>query len=186
MLLLALKDFERFISSDDNIIYHHTKSQIPSPKTAQMKKNILFNMRILIALMTGILPLFAFGTEKPTASFITPLDDSSWENSKWISVADAPVVEGRVDEDTRAADGASWFVATVKNSKKVVSAKWMTTALGVYLIYVNGKEIGSEVLKPGFTHCFKTKRSFTYDVTAEFNTKAGTENTLSAQVTPGW
>jgi alpha-L-rhamnosidase len=186
MLLLALKDFERFISSDDDIIYHHTKSQIPSPKTAQMKKNILFNMRILIALLIGILPLFAFSKERPTASFITPLDDSSWENSKWISVADAPVVEGRVDEDTRAADGASWFVATVKNSKKVVSAKWMTTALGVYLIYVNGKEIGSEVLKPGFTHCFKTKRSFTYDVTAEFNTKAGAENILSAQVTPGW
>ena len=32
----------------------------------------------------------------------------------------------------------------------------------------------------------KTKRSFTYDVTSKFNTAAGAENVLSAQVTPGW
>lgn len=62
----------------------------------------------------------------------------------------------------------------------------MTTGLGVYEIYVNGKLVGDEILKPGFTHYEKTKLSFTYDVTGCFKTASGDENVLSAQVTPGW
>ncbi|MGN1266185.1 MAG: hypothetical protein ACI4UL_10255, partial [Muribaculaceae bacterium] len=73
------------------------------------------------------------------------LDGSAWSASQWISVVDAPVVEGMVQDGTRAADGANWFVSTLKNEKKVVSAKWMTTGLGVYDIYINGKLINSNV-----------------------------------------
>ncbi len=112
------------------------------------------------------------------------LDGSAWNASTWISAADAQVATE--NEHDRAADGASWFVSTVKNDAKVVSAKWMTTGLGVYEIYVNGTLIGEEILKPGFTHFAKTKRSFTYDITDALKTKAGAENVLSAQVTPGW
>lgn len=114
------------------------------------------------------------------------LDNSNWDSSEWISVVDAPVVEGLVVDGTRAADGANWFGTTIRNEQKVVSAIWMTTALGVYDLYVNGKIIGEEILKPGFTHFSKTRRSFTYDITAAFNSKKGAENTISAQVTPGW
>ena len=60
------------------------------------------------------------------------LDASSWDASVWISAADAAVVEGTITGETRAADGASWFVSTVRNEKDVTSAKWMTTGLGVY------------------------------------------------------
>ena len=114
------------------------------------------------------------------------LENQAWNSSTWISAADAPVVTGPVYDGTRAADGASWFVSTVKHSRKVSSARWMTSALGVYDIYVNGKLIGDEILKPGFTHYEKTKLSFTYDITDAFNTEAEAENVLSAQVTPGW
>ena len=115
------------------------------------------------------------------------LDNADWNNSEWISAANAPVVTGKIEgRNERAADGSSWFVANVKNDKKVVSARWMTAGLGVYQLYVNGKQIGDEVLKPGFTHYAKTKRSFTYDVTDAFAVKAGAENTLAVQVTPGW
>ena len=124
------------------------------------------------------------GTEK--GRLTEPLNERAWEQSVWISVVDAPIVTGTVNDGTRAADGANWFVSTVKNEKKVVSAKWMTVGLGVYDLYVNGKLVGDEVLKPGFTHPFKTKRSFTYDVTKLLQTKAGAENQLSVQVTPGW
>ncbi len=114
------------------------------------------------------------------------LNDSAWDASSWISAANAPVVSGKVVDGTRSADGASWFVSSIANSREVASARWMTTGLGVYEIYVNGKLIGDEMLKPGFTHYEKTKLSFTYDVTEAFKTEAGAENVLSAQVTPGW
>ena len=114
------------------------------------------------------------------------LDASAWENSIWISAVDAPVVTNRKETKDRAADGASWFLSTVKNDQKVVAAKWMTTSLGVYEIYLNGVPVGKEYLKPGFTHVFKTRRSFTYDLTEAFKCGAGAENVLSAQVTPGW
>ena len=119
---------------------------------------------------------------------ITALDDSAWQSAQWISVADAPVVSGPVDDhqNGRAADGASWFVSDVNNEKRIVQARWMTTALGVYELYVNGRPVGEEVLKPGFTHPAKTRRSFTYDITALINRKAGEQNQLAVQVTPGW
>ena len=117
---------------------------------------------------------------------VAALDDAAWNVSEWISVKDAPVAVGRADKVLRAADGANWFVATIRNEKKVVSARWMTTGLGVYELYVNGKLVGEEILKPGFTHYAKTKRSFTYDVTEAFVKKKGKENMLAAQVTPGW
>lgn len=115
------------------------------------------------------------------------LDDSLWEDSEWISAADAEVVTGRIDgRNQRAADGASWFVSTVRNEGRLESAVWMTTALGVYDIYVNGRLVGEEILKPGFTHYAKTRYSFTYDVTDALDRSAGAENVFSAQVTPGW
>lgn len=112
------------------------------------------------------------------------LEASAWNESKWISAVNAPVVKGH--NNGRAADGASWFVSTVKNEQKIVSAKWMTAGLGVYELYVNGKPVGGEFLKPGFTHYAKTKRSFTYDITDIIRTKPNAENMLSVQVTPGW
>ena len=115
------------------------------------------------------------------------LDSSVWKYSRWISATDAPVVSGPITSDNeRAADGASWFVSSLKNDHKVISAKWMTAGLGVYDLYVNGKLIGQEILKPGFTHYDKTKRSFTYDITDAISTDADAENIFAAQVTPGW
>lgn len=121
-----------------------------------------------------------------SVSLIDALNDSLWNYSSWISVVDADVVTGKVVDGTRSADGASWFVAVVKNDKDIKSARWMTTGLGIYDLYINGKLVGDEILKPGFTHYEKTKLSFTYDVTNIYNTSKGEENMLSAQVTPGW
>ena len=118
---------------------------------------------------------------------VAALDDAAWDASVWISAVNAPVVTTTVtDDDFRAADGASWFLSTLKNEQKVKSAKWMTAGLGIYELYVNKKPIGKEILKPGFTHYAKTKRSFTYDITDALVTKADAENELAVQVTPGW
>ena len=126
-------------------------------------------------------------TENEVGVLTAPLDDSAWNASMWISAADAPVVEGRIDgKNYLAADGASWFVSDLQNEGKVVSAKWMTAGLGVFDLYVNGQRVGKEFLKPGFTHNEKTKYSFTYDVTEAVKTGSGAENVFAAQVTPGW
>ena len=111
-----------------------------------------------------------------------------WEQSIWISAANAPVVTKITTEDEYcpAAEGASWFVSNIKNEKQVTRARWMTTGLGTYVLFVNGHAIGDEYLKPGYTHFAKTRRSFTYDVTNAFRTDAGAENVLAAEVTPGW
>lgn len=127
------------------------------------------------------------GTSKSgDAKLTNALSDAAWNTAQWISAANAPVVSGKVEDGARAADGASWFVSTLKNEKKVTAARWMTAGLGVYDLYVNGRKVGNEVLKPGFTHYKKTKRSFTYDVTNAIATKGGAENTFAVQMTPGW
>lgn len=136
-----------------------------------------------------LLALFAIigcNTKTNTVEKVAALPEDAWASSEWISVADAPVVEGKINDLTHAADGASWFVSDLTNSAKVKSAVWITAGLGVYQLFVNGKPVGDEFLKPGFTHAQKTKRSFTYDVTALFNLDADAANQLAAQVTPGW
>ena len=142
--------------------------------------------RILASVVAMTMFLASCATQPATevGTRAEALDASAWEASTWISAVDAPVVTERKGD--RAADGASWFVSTVKNEQAVTSAKWMTTSLGVYEIYVNGQSVGTEFLKPGFTDVRKTRRSFTYDITDAFKTAANAENLLSAQVTPGW
>ena len=127
-------------------------------------------------------------THVSQAVLTTPLSDESWNVSQWISAVDAPVVTGKVDDNNnnRSADGASWFLSTIKNEKKVTKALWQTAGLGIYYLYANGRPVGEEILKPGFTHYEKTKRSFTYDITGMLNLKPNAENVLSVQVTPGW
>ena len=107
-------------------------------------------------------------------------------DGEWISAPDQPVFTGAVREGSRAASGNSWFVREIVNEKKILSAKWTTTALGVYEIYVNGKRVGNEFLKPGYTHVGKTRYSFTHDVTALMNVDKGGRNFFAAEVGAGW
>ena len=99
---------------------------------------------------------------------------------------DAQVYDGAVSNGSRAADGTSWFVFSLTNANEVVSAKWMTSGLGVYEIYLNGRPVGDDFLKPGFTHNAKTKYAFTYDVLGQFATEAGATNVFAAEVSAGW
>ncbi len=148
-----------------------------------MKTKLIYLVALAAAVLTG-----CSRNDTPQSATLTDaLDQSAWDVAQWISVADATVVTGSIDdhEHGRSADGASWFVTTFTNDGDVVSARWMTTALGIYQLYVNGQPVGREVLKPGFTHPEKTRRSFTYDITPCL-LKAGMENRLAVQVTPGW
>ena len=151
-----------------------------------MKTKLRLLSGFVAVIATALMVSCATNTTAPVGQKSDALDASAWESSIWLSAVDAPVVKNRKETKDRAADGASWFLSTIKNEQKVVAAKWMTTSLGVYEIYLNGAPVGNEFLKPGFTHVFKTRRSFTYDITDAFKCGAGAENVLSAQVTPGW
>ncbi len=150
-----------------------------------MKRHLLS-----VAAASALLALSACTADEKTniGTRTDALDDALWTKSEWISAADAPVAEQIVTNGAteRAADGSSWFVSEVTNPKKVSSAVWMTSGLGIYRIFLNGVEVGEEILKPGFTHYAKTRLSFTYDVTDAFLKGAGEVNQLSAQLTPGW
>ena len=104
----------------------------------------------------------------------------------WISVPSAGVYRGPVDSGTRAADGTSWFVRRFRNEGEIRSAKWTVAGLGVFEVFVNGKRIGEDFLKPGFTHNKKTKYSFSYDVTEFLKCGVDEENVLAAEVSAGW
>ena len=149
-----------------------------------MKKfSLALAVAVMAAAMVGCTPQKVNPEDLP---LVPALEDAAWDVSEWISAADAPVAKGPGQEVYTSAPGASWFLSTLQNGKKVKKAVWMTAGLGVYDLYVNGHIIGKEVLKPGFTHYAKTKRSFTYDITPALDCKAGAQNQLSAQVTPGW
>ena len=149
-----------------------------------------------VARMTlGVVALVAaFAGCDPDCACKTPrteaLGDAAWRVSEWISVAEAPVRKegvGNPKAGQRAADGVSWFVRKVANRKAVRSAKWMVSGLGVFEVYLNGERVGAQdVLKPGFTHCGKTRVAFTYDVTELLKADAGETNVLAAEVSGGW
>lgn len=119
---------------------------------------------------------------------VAALDDATWGVSSWISVANQPVQKfsGVKHGSQRAASGTCWFVRELKNAAKVKKATWMTAGLGVYEVYVNGKAVGEDFLKPGFTHNEKTKYSFTYDVTDLIKSGADESNFFAAEVSAGW
>ena len=117
---------------------------------------------------------------------VEALDEKAWECSEWISVAAAPVAGKDETSRARAADGTSCFWQRRTNRKAIQRARWMTTGLGVYTIFVNGTPIGQDFLKPGYTHGQKTKRSFTYDITSILRTGSGEVNDFGVEVSAGW
>ncbi len=113
----------------------------------------------------------------------TPMSDAA---SEWLSVKNAPVYGGKPGNGARAAAGTSWFFRAVTNRAALASAKWTVSGLGVFDVFVNGRRGGDDFLKPGFTHCAKTKYAFTYDVLSLMNREAGAANALAAEVSAGW
>ena len=138
--------------------------------------------KTLLFLLAGL----AFVGCDPDCPRSEALDAKVWASSEWISVVNAPVTNADSVARGRAADGTSVFWHDVVNKKAVKSAKWMTTSLGVGYPFLNGRPVGREILRPGFTHYAKTKYAFTYDVTEALKKSAGDVNRFAAEVSAGW
>lgn len=72
---------------------------------------------------------------------------------------------------------------TFEATKKIASARVYVTALGAYKLSINGKEIGDDVLAPGWTDYRQRVIYQAYDVTS--NVKQG-KNAIAALLAPGW
>ena len=91
-----------------------------------------------------------------------------------------------VDDPAPAADRGTEYVRTFANRGDVKKAVWTMTGLGVFDAYVNGRLVGDDVLKPGYTHHEKTKYLFGYDVTSLLKTARGATNVLASVQSGGW
>ena len=104
-----------------------------------------------------------------------------------VGAADFISVEWPVPEVNTGGCSTAVFVRPVTNRAAVVSAKWTVTGLGVFRVFLNGAEVGAEdFLKPGYTHPYKRRSSFSYDVTDAFHRDPGARNVLCAEVSTGW
>ena len=82
-------------------------------------------------------------------------------------------------------DGA-YFERRFTNGQAIARAQWRVTGLGVFEAFVNGRRVGTDFLKPGFTENGKCRHVYSYDVTGLLNRDSSATNVLSATVTPGW
>ena len=104
------------------------------------------------------------------------LNESDWGGARWI----APDADGDMTIRTAA------FRRDAVNEDRVVSAWWTVAASGIFELYVNGKALELEFLKPGFTHAVKVRQACTYDVTDFFDLRLGARNAMAAVVSAGW
>lgn len=80
----------------------------------------------------------------------------------------------------------AYFERCFTNAQKVCRAQWRVTGQGVFEANVNGRRVGNDFLKPGFTENGKCRHVYTYDVTDILDCRKGAANVLSATVSPGW
>jgi alpha-L-rhamnosidase len=86
--------------------------------------------------------------------------------------------------------GDPWPTGSVKSlrrtfdvTKKVAAARVYATALGAYKLSINGKEVGDDVLSPGWTDYRERLIYQAYDVTAALQQG---KNAIAALLAPGW
>ena len=109
-----------------------------------------------------------------------------WKGSEWIAVPGQEIIlPDKAPKNERSVPGTSCFAKRLALGPNVKEAYWTVTGQGVFEAFVNGARVGSDFLKPGFTHVFKTRHAFTYDVT-ELLAKTGGENVFAAMVSSGW
>ncbi|MDQ2843546.1 MAG: glycoside hydrolase family 78 protein [Acidobacteriota bacterium] len=78
---------------------------------------------------------------------------------------------------------ANYFRTTFAAKKKLERARLYATSLGAYLVYINGQQVGRNILTPGWTDYSKRIQYQTYDVTQLV--RKGT-NAIGAVVGDGW
>ena len=114
------------------------------------------------------------------------------DRASFIIVPNQEVQKEALWKDKRY-NNRSWFLSSmggipcfrkkIKIDKEIKKATITATALGIFEIYINGKRLGADELKPGFTDYRKTVYAFEYNI-ADYLTEG--ENEILAEVSTGW
>ncbi|MGA7720215.1 MAG: family 78 glycoside hydrolase catalytic domain [Ignavibacteriaceae bacterium] len=115
---------------------------------------------------------------KPAKWEMGLLNDSDWKG-EWIGLNLNFLGKGKV----YSLPPAPYLRKDVFITKEVKKARLYVTAKGLYQFYINGKKIGDDYLKPGWTDYDKRVYYQTYNVTGEI--KKG-DNAFGAILSYGW
>ncbi len=110
-----------------------------------------------------------------SVTFETGRLDTDWE-AKWITDGSYRFTEPKISPKTMT------FRKEISCRKEIKSARVYTTALGIYLLMLNGEKVGKDYFAPGFTSYKHQLQYQTYDVTEQLRNK----NELIAVVGGGW
>src|SRR5256885_794042 len=113
--------------------------------------------------------------------------ETNFDDSQWKDAIAFPPPAGSFDGPET---GYPWPTGAVKSlrksfeaPKKISSARLYATALGVYKLLINGKEVGDQVLSPGWTDYRERVAYQAYDVTGRLQPG---KNAIGALLAPGW
>jgi len=109
-------------------------------------------------------------------------DTSSWQPAAAVAkYGDQPW--GAVKAGAESMDPAPFFRRAFAVTKPVKRATVFASALGVYELHLNGKQVDNDVLSPGWTDYRKRVHYFGYDVTQQLQPGA---NVIGAILGDGW
>jgi len=104
---------------------------------------------------------------------------SHWNRAKVVS----ELTDKRLGDPGPLPQPAAYLRRTLALSKNVQSARLYVTALGSYRVFLNGSQVGSDVLTPDFTDYRKRVLYQAYDVTRLL---VNGKNVISALLGDGW
>ncbi len=112
----------------------------------------------------------------------TAFDDSGWSAAKTLAnIGGGPW--GTPGQAASEPGPVPFFRKTFQATKPIKRARLYATALGLYDLSVNGKRVGNELLRPGWTDYSKRVQYQTYDLTGQIKPGA---NALGLTLGDGW
>jgi alpha-L-rhamnosidase len=164
-----------WVASDDNTFVHYAGPNLKS------RQRIEWNVRVKDEKGN------ASDWSAPQVLEMGLLSPDDWQ-SDWIFIeqdfAELPLgKDGKPDEKKYVSPPCTYLRREFTLSKPVASARLYVTARGVVEVQLNGKKVGADYLRPGWTEYNKRLLSHTYDVTEQLR---GGANCIGAILAEGW
>jgi alpha-L-rhamnosidase len=180
-------DVTSHIQEGSNIVAVEVVHYVVDPSGMAAKEAPPLSATLVVEYTDGTIGAFASNTHWKSALHAEEgwqqagFDDAAWKTAVTWKQAPGPTSEPL---------GNPWIPDSVKalrhefeESKPVRSARLYATSLGAYKLFLNGHQVGDEVLAPGWTD-YRLRLAYqTYDVTAMVTNGA---SAIAALLAPGW